>query len=56
MNDYTGAVTVGCPAETRDLPALTLTEIAVGPHTNNAYLLRSKTTGTQVLIGGANDP
>jgi glyoxylase-like metal-dependent hydrolase (beta-lactamase superfamily II) len=55
MTNYTGAVTVGGPADTRDLPALTLTKVAVGPFNNNAYLLRSKTTGTQVLIDAAND-
>jgi glyoxylase-like metal-dependent hydrolase (beta-lactamase superfamily II) len=55
MTDYTGAVTVGGPADTRGLPALTLTKVAVGPHNNNAYLLRSKATGTQVLIDAAND-
>jgi glyoxylase-like metal-dependent hydrolase (beta-lactamase superfamily II) len=55
MSDYTGAVTVGGPADVRDLPALTLTKVAVGPHNNNAYLLRSKASGTQVLIDAAND-
>ena len=28
----------------------------MGPFDNNAYLLRSKTTGTQVLIDAANEP
>ena len=56
MTDYTGAVTVGGPADVRDLPAITLTKVAVGPYDNNAYLLRSKTTGTQVLIDAASSP
>ena len=55
MSVYTGAVTVGGPGGVRDLPALTLTKVAVGPHDNNAYLLRSKATGTQVLVDAAND-
>jgi glyoxylase-like metal-dependent hydrolase (beta-lactamase superfamily II) len=53
---YTGDVAVGGPADTRDLPALTITKVAVGSFDNNAYLLRSKTTGTQVLIDAAAEP
>ena len=56
MTDYTGNVTVGGPADVRDMPALTLTKVAVGPFNNNAYLLQSKATGTRVLIDAANDP
>jgi glyoxylase-like metal-dependent hydrolase (beta-lactamase superfamily II) len=52
---YTGAVTNGGPAETRDLPALTVTKLSVGPMDNNAYLLRCKDTGETVLIDAAND-
>ena len=37
---YTGDVTVGGPADTRELPGLTITKVAVGPMDNNAYLLR----------------
>ncbi|HLJ99083.1 MAG TPA: MBL fold metallo-hydrolase [Streptosporangiaceae bacterium] len=53
---YTGNVAVGGPADTRDLPALTITKVAVGPYENNVYLLRSKTSGTQVLIDAADEP
>lgn len=56
MSDYTGAVTAGGPADARDLPALTLTKVAVGPFGNNAYLLHCKTTGAQVLIDAAHEP
>ncbi len=56
MSEYTGAVTVGGPADVRDLPAIVLTKVAVGPYDNNAYLLRSKSTGHQVLIDAANEP
>ena len=42
---YTGNVTVGGPADTRELPGLTITKVAVGPMNNNAYLLRCTSTG-----------
>jgi glyoxylase-like metal-dependent hydrolase (beta-lactamase superfamily II) len=52
---YTGAVTPGGPADVRDLPALTISKLSVGPMDNNAYLLRCKETGTQLLVDAAND-
>jgi glyoxylase-like metal-dependent hydrolase (beta-lactamase superfamily II) len=52
---YTGAVTAGGPADVRELPALTISKLSVGPMDNNAYLLRCKETGEQVLIDAAND-
>ena len=55
MPDYTGDVTQGGPPAVRDLPELTITKVSVGPADNNAYLLRSKSTGTQVLIDAANE-
>ncbi|WP_019928662.1 MBL fold metallo-hydrolase [Nocardia sp. BMG111209] len=56
MSEYTGTVTVGGPADVRELPALTLTKVAVGPFDNNAYLLRCKHTGQQLLVDAANEP
>ncbi|MBS2539035.1 MBL fold metallo-hydrolase [Catenulispora sp. NF23] len=56
MPDYTGEVTQGGPPAVRDLPELTITKVSVGPMDNNAYLLRDKATGTQVLIDAANEP
>jgi len=53
---YTGKVRVGGPADVRELPALVLSKIAVGPHDNNAYLLRCRQTGAQVLIDAAAEP
>jgi glyoxylase-like metal-dependent hydrolase (beta-lactamase superfamily II) len=50
---YTGDVTVGGPADTRELDGLTLTKVAVGPFDNNAYLLRCTRTGAQVLVDAA---
>ncbi|OLE23294.1 MAG: Zn-dependent hydrolase [Catenulispora sp. 13_1_20CM_3_70_7] len=55
MSDYTGEVTPGGPAAVRDLSALTVTKVSVGPFDNNAYLLASKATGARVLIDAANN-
>ncbi len=53
---YTGNVTVGGPAQSRELPGLTITKVAVGPFDNNAYLLRCHSTGELLLIDAANEP
>lgn len=53
---YTGNVTQGGPAETRDLPALSITKVSVRPMDNNAYLLRCTATGERLLIDAANEP
>ncbi|MQA23958.1 MAG: MBL fold metallo-hydrolase [Micromonosporaceae bacterium] len=52
---YTGKVSPGGPAEVRELPELTITKLSVGPHDNNAYLLRCARTNDQVLIDAANE-
>ncbi|MGS2587272.1 MBL fold metallo-hydrolase [Streptomyces hebeiensis] len=52
---YTGAVKVGGPADVHELPALMISKVAVGPMDNNAYLLRCRATGEQLLIDAAND-
>jgi len=52
---YTGNVSVGGPVDTRELPGLTVTKVAVGPMDNNAYLLRCTQTGELALIDAAND-
>jgi len=52
---YTGDVTVGGAPDTRELPGLTVTKVAVGPMDNDAYLLRCTQTGTAVLIDAANE-
>jgi hypothetical protein len=46
---YTGKVAVGGPADTRELPGLTITKVAVGPMDNDAYLLRCTQTGELAL-------
>ncbi len=53
---YTGNVSVGGPAQTRELVGLTITKVAVGPMDNNAYLLRCTNTGELLLIDAANEP
>ncbi|MBR7832790.1 MBL fold metallo-hydrolase [Actinospica durhamensis] len=54
--NYHGNVTVGGPPDVRELPALVITKVAVGPFDNNAYLLRCRDTGEQLLIDAANEP
>ena len=46
---------MGGPADTRELPGLAITKVAVGPMDNNAYLLRCTQTGELALIDAAND-
>lgn len=53
---YSGHVSVGGPAEVRELPDLTISKLAVGEMDNNAYLLRCAHTGAQVLIDAAAEP
>ncbi|MFJ2112809.1 MULTISPECIES: MBL fold metallo-hydrolase [unclassified Streptomyces] len=52
---YSGAVKVGGPADVHELSALTISKAAVGPMENNAYLLRCRATGEQLLIDAAHD-
>jgi glyoxylase-like metal-dependent hydrolase (beta-lactamase superfamily II) len=52
---YTGNVTVGGPPDTREVEGITVTKLAVGPMDNNAYLLRSTSTGEALLIDAANE-
>ncbi|HSV68279.1 MAG TPA: MBL fold metallo-hydrolase [Mycobacteriales bacterium] len=52
---YTGDVKVGGPAQERELPALSISKLAVGPMDNNAYLLRCVDTGEGVLVDAANE-
>lgn len=53
---YSGDVHVGGPAAVHELPHLIVSKMAVGPMDNNAYLLRCRDTGEQVLIDAAADP
>ncbi len=53
---YTGSVSVDGPPDVHELTHLIVTKAAVGPMDNNAYLLRCRQTGEQLLIDAANDP
>ena len=53
---YHGKVHVGGPPDTRELPDLIITKVAVGPMDNNAYLLRCRQTDEQLLIDAAAEP
>ncbi|MFH9422578.1 MBL fold metallo-hydrolase [Streptomyces sp. NPDC017529] len=53
---YTGAVKVGGPADVHELADLMISKVAVGPMDNNAYLLRCRDTGEQLLIDAAAEP
>src|SRR5690348_3422114 len=56
MSDsYTGAVQVGGPMDVRRLSGLTVAKLAVGPMSNNAYLLRCTATEEGLLIDAANE-
>jgi glyoxylase-like metal-dependent hydrolase (beta-lactamase superfamily II) len=52
---YTGNVEVGGPMDVRRLPGLTIANLAVGPMSNNAYLLRCTQTDEGLLIDAANE-
>jgi glyoxylase-like metal-dependent hydrolase (beta-lactamase superfamily II) len=54
MTTYTGKVQVGGPPDVRELTHLTVTKVAVDREmSNNAYLLRCRHTGDQVLVDAA---
>lgn len=52
---YSGAVTLDGPADVHELTDLMISKVAVGAMNNNAYLLRCRATGEQLLIDAAND-
>lgn len=52
---YTGEVEVGGPTDEREAGDLHVTKIAVGPMSNNSYLLRCTLTGERALIDAANE-
>ncbi|HSY16062.1 MAG TPA: MBL fold metallo-hydrolase [Jatrophihabitantaceae bacterium] len=53
--NYTGAVVVGGPIDVRRLPGIVIAKLAVGPMSNNAYLVRCTSTGEGLLIDAANE-
>ncbi|TQS41541.1 MBL fold metallo-hydrolase [Cryptosporangium phraense] len=55
QSGYTGHVDPQGAAATREAGPLTITKVSVGPMDNNAYFLRSNSTGETLLIDAAND-
>ena len=53
---YSGDVVVGGPTDVRELDELTVRKAAVGPMSNNAYLLTCRASGAQLLIDAADEP
>lgn len=53
---YTGRVHTGGAADVHELPSLIISKMAVGDMSNNAYLLRDRDSGSQILIDAAADP
>ncbi len=56
MSEYSGQVSVGGPIDVRHLTGATIAKVAVGPMSNNAYLIRCTSTGEGLLIDAANEP
>ena len=56
LDTYSGHTDPGGAATRRDLGALTITKVSVGPMDNNAYLLVCTATGEALLIDAANEP
>jgi glyoxylase-like metal-dependent hydrolase (beta-lactamase superfamily II) len=57
MSTYTGDVTPGGAAQTRELSTVMITKVAVDEKmSNNAYLLSCRATGAQVLVDAAAEP
>ncbi|MHA6631728.1 MBL fold metallo-hydrolase [Pseudonocardia sichuanensis] len=56
LDSYSGHVDPGGAAIRRDLDALSITKISVGPMNNNAYLLVCRASNEALLIDAANEP
>lgn len=53
---YDGNVEVGGPAQIRELTHMSIHKVAVGPLSNNVYLLRCRESGAQIMIDAASEP
>jgi glyoxylase-like metal-dependent hydrolase (beta-lactamase superfamily II) len=56
LDTYNGHTDPGGPATRRELDALSVTKVSVGPMDNNAYLLVCRATNEALLIDAANEP
>ena len=55
MAEYTGAVAVGGPSQTRSAGGLKITKVAVGQFDNNSYFLECEETGDVLIVDAANE-
>jgi glyoxylase-like metal-dependent hydrolase (beta-lactamase superfamily II) len=56
MSTYSGKVVPGGPPAVRELAHLIVTKASVGPMDNNAYVLRCRDTGDELVIDAAAEP
>ena len=56
MSRYQGKVAPGGPAAVRELTHVIVSKVSVGPMDNNAYVLRCRETGEELLIDAADEP
>jgi glyoxylase-like metal-dependent hydrolase (beta-lactamase superfamily II) len=56
VSRYQGKVVPGGSAAVRELTHLIVSKISVGPMDNNAYVLRCRETGEELLIDAADEP
>jgi glyoxylase-like metal-dependent hydrolase (beta-lactamase superfamily II) len=56
LDTYSGHTDPGGAAIRRDLEAVSITKVSVGPMDNNAYLLVCKATNEALLVDAANEP
>lgn len=56
IDDYSGHTDPGGPASRRDLDALSITKLSVGPMDNNSYLLVCRSSNEALLIDAASEP
>ena len=56
MSTYTGKVVPGGPAAVHELAGLVVSKVSVGPMDNNAYVLRCRATGEELLVDAAAEP
>lgn len=55
MSSYHGKVIPGGPPAVHELAHLIINKVSVGPMDNNAYVLRCRATGEELLIDAANE-
>jgi glyoxylase-like metal-dependent hydrolase (beta-lactamase superfamily II) len=56
MSTYQGKVVPRGPAAVRELTHVIVSKVSVGPMDNNAYVLRCRETGEELLVDAADEP